>query len=217
MQRAVGTPLANLLEQIPSGASVLILGCGGCATSEHFGGEDECRALAEGLIAEGVEVAGVAVPPPGNATCDPRAARSALREAAEKMERADVILLLACPQGEAALSRLTDVPIIAATQLIVGGPTGGNQSSVDECNFCDECIAEAAGGLCPYAFCPKHLINGPCGGAQSGRCEVSPDRPCVWELIYRRLKSAARLDLLERYHRPVSFEIETPEAPDRKR
>ncbi len=217
MQRAVGRPLANLLEELSPDASVLVLGCGECATREHFGGAAQCRDLAQALEAEGVDVAGWIAPRPGEATCNPRVVRAVLDEEPALCDEADLILLLACPQGEAAVARVTNLPIIMGTQLIIGGPTGGNQVSVQECDFCAECIAEAAEGLCPYAFCPKHLINGPCGGAQSGRCEVSPDRPCVWELIYRRLREAGRLEILERYHDPVSFEIDSPQEHDRQR
>lgn len=217
MQRAVGRPLPNIIEDLPPEATVLVLGCGDCATREHFGGDAQCRALAEALEDEGITVSGWLAPPPGEGTCDPAVARDALGGAADAVAGAVAIVLLACPQGEAAVARVTDLPVTAGTQLIVGGPTGGNEVSVEECDYCEECIAEAAGGLCPHAFCPKHLINGPCGGAQSGRCEVSPDRPCVWELIYRRLKSAGRLEILERYQSPVSFEIGTLRATDRRR
>lgn len=216
MQRAVSRPLANLLEEVPSDATVFVLGCGDCATREQFGGEAQCRALAENLAAEGVRVCGWSAPALGEGTCDPRVVRTSLEEAADALSEADLIVLLACPQGEAAVSRGSGLPVVVGTQLIVGGPTGGDQLSVEECSFCAECTAEAAGGLCPYAFCPKNLINGPCGGAQSGRCEVSTGRPCVWELIYRRLHSAGRLDVLDRYHEPVSFEIAVEDGQERR-
>ena len=129
---------------------------------------------------------------------------------ADALERAGVIVLLACPQAEPAVAQVTDLPLVAGVQTITGTTTGGGAMTVEECNLCDDCIARAAGGLCPHSFCPKQLMNGPCGGAQSGRCEVFPDRPCVWELIYRRLKADGNLKLLERYRRPMSFRV-TPD------
>jgi hypothetical protein len=33
------------------------------------------------------------------------------------------------------------------------------------------------------------LLNGPCGGSQGGRCEISPEVPCAWQLIYDKLAS----------------------------
>ena len=63
---------------------------------------------------------------------------------------------------------------------------------------CGECVLDLTGGICPIARCSKSLLNGPCGGSQDGMCEVDPDNiPCGWQLIYDRLKSLGRLDLLE--------------------
>jgi hypothetical protein len=40
-------------------------------------------------------------------------------------------------------------------------------------------------------------MNGPCGGSQNGKCEIDPDTPCGWDLIFRSLKEQGRLDLME--------------------
>jgi len=40
------------------------------------------------------------------------------------------------------------------------------------------------------------LLNGPCGGERDGKCEVSEDLDCAWQLIYDRLKQLGQLDLL---------------------
>jgi len=205
MQRTVPVPVGEVVERIPDGSSVFVLGCGDCATAERFGGAAECAETARALEAEGVSVAGWASPPEGEGTCDPRVARATLKGAAKPLREADAIVLLACPQGAPAVERATDLPVILGTQVVAGGVTGGSASAVEDCSFCEVCIAEAAGGLCPHSFCPKHLINGPCGGAQAGRCEVLPRRPCVWELIHRRLKAAEKLGILRTYQEPVSF------------
>ena len=39
--------------------------------------------------------------------------------------------------------------------------------------------------------------GGACGGAANGKCELSPERDCGWELIYNRLKSKGQLDKLK--------------------
>ena len=41
------------------------------------------------------------------------------------------------------------------------------------------------------------LVNGQCGGAKDGKCEVDPNMECGWERIYQRLKKLGRLDLLK--------------------
>jgi hypothetical protein len=74
------------------------------------------------------------------------------------------------------------------------------------CVTCGDCIAENFGGICPMARCPKGLLNGPCGGAEDGKCEVNPEKDCVWELIYIRLEGLGRLDLLEKVFEPWEYD-----------
>ena len=44
---------------------------------------------------------------------------------------------------------------------------------------------------------PKSLVNGQCGGAKNGKCEVDPNMECGWERIYQKLKKIGRLDALK--------------------
>jgi methylenetetrahydrofolate reductase (NADPH) len=60
------------------------------------------------------------------------------------------------------------------------------------CLKCGDCGIQHVGFLCPESQCPKHIRNGACGGSSNGRCEVFPDRPCVWVRAYRRLVNAGR-------------------------
>ena len=64
------------------------------------------------------------------------------------------------------------------------------------CQACGNCVLGTTGGICPIACCAKSLLNGPCGGSQNGVCEVDPDTPCAWQLIYDRMAALGRLDLL---------------------
>ena len=42
--------------------------------------------------------------------------------------------------------------------------------------------------------CAKGLLNGPCGGANDGKCEVNPDNDCAWIQIYDRLREIGTLE-----------------------
>ena len=53
------------------------------------------------------------------------------------------------------------------------------------------------GGICPITACSKSLINGQCGGAKNGKCEVDPNMDCGWERIYQKLKKLGRLDAMK--------------------
>jgi hypothetical protein len=49
------------------------------------------------------------------------------------------------------------------------------------------------------------MLNGPCGGSREDRCEVLPDRPCAWQLIYQRLKGIGQLDRLKQIKPPKNW------------
>lgn len=54
------------------------------------------------------------------------------------------------------------------------------------CRHCGDCGIVHLAFLCPESQCPKHTRNGACGGSRNGRCEVHPDRYCVWYRAWRR-------------------------------
>jgi hypothetical protein len=41
--------------------------------------------------------------------------------------------------------------------------------------------------------------------SREDRCEVSPDRPCAWQLIYKRLKEIGQLDRLKELKKPKNW------------
>ena len=49
---------------------------------------------------------------------------------------------------------------------------------------------------------PSDQFGGPCGGSREDRCEVRPDVPCAWQLIYTRLKDIGQLDRLRKIAPP---------------
>jgi methylenetetrahydrofolate reductase (NADPH) len=65
-----------------------------------------------------------------------------------------------------------------------------------DCQKCGDCAIQHVGYLCPESQCPKHIRNGACGGSRDGRCEVNPDRPCVWARAYERLSGGGESDRL---------------------
>ena len=66
------------------------------------------------------------------------------------------------------------------------------------CKRCGECYLNITGGICPITACSKSLVNGQCGGAKNGKCEVDPNMDCGWERITRRLTQVGRLDVLKK-------------------
>ncbi|MGC8977371.1 MAG: electron transport complex subunit RsxC [Candidatus Ratteibacteria bacterium] len=67
----------------------------------------------------------------------------------------------------------------------------------EKCAACGECYLHLTGGICPIINCAKGLLNGPCGGAKDGKCEVSKEMDCGWIKIFERLKKQKREILKE--------------------
>ncbi len=64
-----------------------------------------------------------------------------------------------------------------------------------ECRDCGDCALPDMAYCCPQGKCAKQQRNGPCGGSTRGMCEVYPDeKPCVWTLVYPRLKGTGKLE-----------------------
>ena len=79
----------------------------------------------------------------------------------------------------------------------IGVPGGQGVTPLEfDCRQCGECYLNLTGGICPLTACSKGLVNGQCGGAKDGKCEVDPDMECGWERIQRRLAMVGRLDAL---------------------
>jgi Methylene-tetrahydrofolate reductase C terminal len=71
------------------------------------------------------------------------------------------------------------------------------------CRMCGQCALPVTGYVCPMG-CPKELRNGPCGGVGAdGRCEVYPDRRCVWVEAYDRAAAQGHAVDLRLLHLPA--------------
>ena len=123
-----------------------------------------------------------------------------LRLAAHKAEidEADAILVFSCGVGvQTVAARFETKPVYAGcdTQRLPGFQ--GVTPLEYDCKQCGECYLNLTGGICPITACSKSLLNGQCGGAKEGKCEVDPEMDCGWERIYQRLKAIGRLDLVK--------------------
>jgi len=205
-------PLEEILGYIAPGEKVFVVGCSNCAAKAKSGGEPEVRAMVERLQAHGVQVSGWAVPPDGGSLCKLSATQELLNvDHKEQTEASDSFLVLACGQGVHTVIDATEGAVVhPGCNTIFGGETVTEEFITEYCSLCGECIVEHTGGLCPLTLCSKGLLNGPCGGAQDGKCEVSPERDCGWHLIFERLKAIGRTDLLSRYQAPKDWSRSGP-------
>jgi ferredoxin len=186
-------PLEEILPSLGKAKKVFLIGCGTCATICHTGGKAEVLAMKEKLEAEGKKVTGWMVIP---TACD-ELTREALVQNAEAIESADAILVMSCAFGVQTVTMYSDKPVYPALNTLFVGKEETPGHFIEVCMQCGNCVLATTVGICPLVRCAKSLLNGPCGGSVDGKCEVSPDTPCAWQLIYDRLKALGQRDKME--------------------
>jgi hypothetical protein len=207
MHATIQKPIKEIVGHVGPGERVFVVGCGNCAAKCHSGGELEARQMAERLEGRGLDVAGWAATDSGVSLCKLAVTKKMLTEDhASESEQADSFLVLACGQGVHAVLDATDGSVVhPGCDTIFGGETV-TEDRIDEfCSLCGDCLLENTGGLCPITLCAKSLLNGPCGGAKQGKCEVDRDRDCGWQLIYHRLRDLGRLADMQAYRAPKDY------------
>ena len=204
MHATIQKPIDEILSFLKPGERVFVVGCGNCAEKCHSGGAVESEEMAERLKARGVPVAGWACTPSGVSLCKLVVTRRLLGEEHKaEAEQADSFLILACGQGIHTVMDATDGGTVhPGCDTIFGGETISDDFITEYCSLCGDCVVDRYGGLCPVTLCAKSLLNGPCGGAKDGKCEVDRTRDCGWQLIYDRLKALGRLDEMDDYVEP---------------
>jgi len=117
----------------------------------------------------------------------------------KQIESADAIFIFSCGVGTQVVSSLLENKIIytGCDTLYLNGFQGLTSQEFD-CNQCGQCYLNYTGGICPLTNCAKSLLNGPCGGAKDGKCEVNPETDCAWILIYKRLEKIGKLNMLKK-------------------
>jgi hypothetical protein len=115
----------------------------------------------------------------------------------DNIQKSDSILALTCGIGVQAVAKIVDKVVHPSANTVSLGGLQGLWPSEERCLTCGDCVLDYTGGICPIAFCAKGLLNGPCGGARDGKCEVDPEKDCGWQLIYERLKKVGQLDNLK--------------------
>jgi ferredoxin len=186
-------PLEEILSSLGKAKKLYLIGCGTCATICRTGGKSEVLAMKAKLEAEGLKVTGWMVIP---TACD-ELTRDALKAEARAIEAADAILVLTCAFGVQTVSLYSDKAAYPALNTLFVGKEESPGHFIEVCMQCGNCILATTVGICPLVRCAKSLLNGPCGGSVDGKCEVSPDVPCAWQLIYDRLKALGQLDKMD--------------------
>ncbi len=230
-------PLDEIKGFLGDSQKVLVVGCGTCVTVCFSGGEKEAQILSSSLR--------MSTKLDGNAkeVTDVTVQRQCEWEYLDLIETqvraADIVVSIACGIGVQAMAKhFPEKWIVPGLNTTFLGLPEQQGIWTEQCQACGNCILALTGGICPIARCSKQLLNGPCGGSEKGLCEVKrvkrehgipvmqtdsrgrqqpvlEDVECAWHLIYERLQSLGKLELLMEVQPPKDWSTSRDGGPRR--
>ena len=186
-------PIEEVIEQVKDFDKILIAGCNECVTVCEAGGKKEVAVLASALrmyfMNEGKEVKIDEV------TLERQCDHEYLEEIRKIIDQYDTVLSLACGVGVQFMAeKYLSTPIFPGVNTCFMGAAEERGVWSERCQGCGQCMLGKTAGICPISRCAKRILNGPCGWSTKGKCEISKDLDCAWQLIIDRLNELGRLD-----------------------
>lgn len=197
-------PIKEVVDMVKGCEKVLVIGCKGCVTVCNVGGSKEAGILASALriaaakAGRKVQVDEYTL----ERQCDPEY----IEEVKDIIQDYDGVVSIACGVGPQFLSeRYPEKRVFPGVNTRFMGGAVEHGMWEERCAGCGTCAIHLFGGICPIARCSKSLLNGPCGGSASGKCEIAKDVDCVWDIIVRKLMAQGRLEDLLQFRPPKSW------------
>ena len=184
---------------------VFLINCHGCKEI-HFP-EKEAEELKQELVAQGRFTGSLTT----EYICNKENLSLQLQLHNEEIQCADAVLVLSCGVGVQTVADLLQKKVYAACDTYALPGFQGVTPLEYDCKQCGQCYLNITGGICPITACSKSLVNGQCGGAKNGMCEVDPTMECGWERIQKRLAQIGRLDMLKA---PIQIRNYNPNADE---
>ena len=186
-------PIEEIIKEIEAHEKILILGCNECVTVCEAGGKKEVGILASALrmyfLNQGKDVK------IEEETLQRQCDHEYLEEIRDRVDQYDAIVSIACGVGvQFTAEKYFSTPVYPGVNTCFMGATEDRGLWTERCQGCGECILARTGGICPVSRCAKRVLNGPCGGSTDGKCEISKEVICAWQLIVERLKALDRFD-----------------------
>ncbi len=205
MVKAKRKPIEEIKNTIADYKKVLTIGCGGCVSVCLAGGQREVNTLnAELKLAYKLEKVSKIM---GSYTVERQCNPQFLVEIKEMVKDYDCIISMACGAGVQLIAEtFKEIPVFPGVNTISIGIDKDIGMYEEKCRACGECVLAYTGGICPVTRCAKGVFNGPCGGTNQGKCEISQDIPCAWLDIYERLKGQNRLDDIMKMQPPMMWQ-----------
>jgi ferredoxin len=171
---------------------ILILGCKGCVTVCNVGGTKEVGVLASILkIARKKEGRPLQV---DEKTIERQCDREYIAQVKDMVGKYDAVVSMACGVGPQFLSEAyPDQRFFPAVNTTSFGGALQHGIWAERCAGCGTCLIHHFDGMCPIARCSKSLLHGPCGGSARGKCEISKEVDCIWDMIVKKKMEKGRL------------------------
>ena len=190
-------PIEEIIGEVENFDRILILGCNECVTVCEAGGKKEVEILASALrmnfMAKGKEKV------IDERTLERQCDHEYLEEIRGVIDQYDAIVSLACGVGvQFAAEKYLTTPLLPGVNIVCRGANEDRGLWTERCQACWSCILARTGGICPVSRCAKRVMNGPCGGSTNGKCEISKDVDCAWQLIVDRLKALNKMEDYEK-------------------
>ena len=172
--------------------NLFVIACNKCFKEFETLQEPDCEAFVKIAEEQGKTVTGTAkVDFLCNKTQTAKKLQDLIPESTEN------VFVVSCGLGIQTVADLAKVPVFAASNSLNYTGHHGMALTKKACDACAQCYLNITGGICPIVDCSKSLVNGQCGGAKNGKCEVSPDKDCAWQKIQERLEKQGRLEELK--------------------
>ena len=173
---------------------VFVITCHGCKEVNVSEAEQEAEAFFEKAYQSSRMLGLMAA----DYICNPAYLKDRVAKYADKIQEADTIVVFSCGVGVQTIAEaFPDKRVCAGNDTYALPGFQGITPLEHDCDRCGQCYLNLTGGICPITACSKSLINGQCGGAKNGMCEVDPNMECGWERIIRKLTELGRLDVLK--------------------
>lgn len=188
-------PKEEIWDFVDKAQNIIIAGCSLCATTCKSGGQEEIDALKKELEEKGKSVVGTIVLDPA---CNLLKTKKDMKMFKAQMNDVDAVISLACGDGTQTIAKIVPKPVYPGNNTMFIGEIERVGQYEEACRACGDCELGWTAGICPVTRCAKGLLNGPCGGAKNGKCEVNHENDCAWIAIYNKLKDQNRIeDIIE--------------------
>ena len=197
--------IPEIRDMVKDHSRLLLVGCGTCVTVCLAGGEREVGILGS-AVRMALKLIGRGSVVVDECTIERQCEDAFIDALAARVPQYDAICSLGCGAGVQALAeRFPKTAVYPGLNTQFMGILESQGVWTEKCAGCGQCRLGEFLGVCPITRCAKRQFNGPCGGSRDGKCEVSAETDCAWQLIYDRAKALGAVDKLRSLARPQNW------------